>query len=286
MSAEIDIRTRAGRWPGAHLGTNIAAFARLLRRPPRGHAGRSRGRSWGRPGRLLAGMLAVVAVLAMVAALLDARAIEGARAMPPAVVRLFAVVTDYGKSGWFLIPLAAALAILALAARPGLGRALQALSLSIAVRLFFLLAAIGLPGLFATVVKRLIGRARPFVGGEADPYLFAPLGWSAKFASLPSGHSTTAFAAAVAIGALWPRARPAMWAFALLIGVSRVAVTAHHPSDVIAGALVGTLGAVLVRNWFAARRLGFLVAADGSVRPKPAPGRARRNRLAARLFGL
>jgi membrane-associated phospholipid phosphatase len=38
---------------------------------------------------------------------------------------------------------------------------------------------------------------------------------------------------------------------------SRVVVLAHHPSDVVAGALVGTVGAALVRRWFAARRLVF-----------------------------
>ena len=34
---------------------------------------------------------------------------------------------------------------------------------------------------------------------------------------------------------------------------SRVVLTAHHPSDVIAGAVVGVIGALLVRDWFAAR---------------------------------
>jgi membrane-associated phospholipid phosphatase len=38
---------------------------------------------------------------------------------------------------------------------------------------------------------------------------------------------------------------------------SRVFVLAHHPSDVIAGALTGAIGAFLVRRWFAARRLVF-----------------------------
>ena len=44
-----------------------------------------------------------------------------------------------------------------------------------------------------------------------------------------------------------------------LIALSRVVVTAHYPSDVVAGAIVGAIGALLVRDWFAARRLGFAV---------------------------
>ena len=70
--------------------------------------------------------------------------------------------------------------------------------------------------------------------------------------------------ALVAIGAIWPQARALMWIYAVLIALSRVVVTAHHPSDVIAGAIVGASGALLVRNWFAARRLGFAVGSDGS----------------------
>ena len=57
-----------------------------------------------------------------------------------------------------------------------------------------------------------------------------------------------------------------------VIVVSRVVVLSHHPSDVIAGAVAGTVGALLVRDWFAARRLGFVGSdADGAVRALPGP---------------
>ena len=52
----------------------------------------------------------------------------------------------------------------------------------------FLFFAIGLPGLVFTVGKRLIGRARPFVEGSANPLIYRPLGWNVEYASLPSGH--------------------------------------------------------------------------------------------------
>ena len=96
----------------------------------------------------------------------------------------------------------------------------------------------------------------PYVAGENA---WTPLwfGWRSDYAAFPSGHATTAFAAAIAIGALWPKLRPVMWVYAVAIAVSRVIVTAHHPSDVIAGAIVGTIGALLVRNWYASRRLGL-----------------------------
>jgi membrane-associated phospholipid phosphatase len=87
----------------------------------------------------------------------------------------------------------------------------------------------------------------------------------------------------MAVGALWPRARPVLWTYAVLIAVSRVVLTAHFPSDVIAGAVVGVVGALLVRDWFAARGLGFTIGADGVVRPLPGPSLARIKRVARQL---
>ena len=125
--------------------------------------------------------------------------------------------------------------------------------------------------------------ARPFVAGD-DIWAYVPFSWHSAYASLPSGHATNAFAALVAIGAIFPQARALLWIYAVLIAWSRVAVMAHHPSDVLAGAIVGAVGAVLVRDWFAARRLGFTVAADGSVRAMPAPGLPRIIKAVARRF--
>ena len=115
------------------------------------------------------------------------------------------------------------------------------------VRLGFVFTAIALPGLFATIVKRLIGRARPLVAGD-DAFAYLPFGWKVDYASLPSGHATTAFAALVAIGAIFPQARALLWIYAVLIALSRVVLTAHYPSDVVAGAVVGAAGAWLVRS--------------------------------------
>src|SRR5262249_44674152 len=128
------------------------------------------------------------------------------------------------------------------------------------------------------------GRPRPFVEGSADPFIYRPLGWSVEYASLPSGHAVDSFAAAMAIGVLWPRMRPLMWTYAVVIAVSRVVLTAHFPSDVLVGAIVGVVGALLVRDWYAARGLGFVVGADGTVRPMPGPSLTRIKRVARALI--
>jgi membrane-associated phospholipid phosphatase len=62
-----------------------------------------------------------------------------------------------------------------------------------------------------------------------------------------------------------------MIVYAILIAASRLVLLAHHPSDVVAGALVGIVGAMLVRYWFAARRLGFAISRDGAIVPLAGP---------------
>lgn len=214
---------------------------------------------------------------------IDAAAIRGVARLPRWIVWFFNQITDYGKGGWFLWPLG--LFFVALAALPPmLPRVQQLVVAAVMVRVGFLFVAIGLPGLFGTIIKRMIGRARPMVTGTIDPYAFSPFIWRADYASLPSGHATTAFAALVAIGTLWPRARTVMWIYALLIAASRVVVTAHYPSDVFAGAIVGTVGALMVRRWFALRHLGFSLGPDGAVRQWPGPSLRRIKAVARGLL--
>jgi undecaprenyl-diphosphatase len=62
-------------------------------------------------------------------------------------------------------------------------------------------------------------------------------------------------------------------------------ITTHYPSDVIAGAIVGAVGALLVRAWFASRRLGFAIGLDGTVRALPGPSLGRLKRVARRIAG-
>ena len=76
-----------------------------------------------------------------------------------------------------------------------------------------------------------------------------------------------------------------MWVYAALILASRVIIQAHFISDVVAAAFVGGFGAILVRNWFAARRLAFIPARDGAVHAMPGPSWRRVKMVARRLLG-
>lgn len=265
------------RW--RRLATHAAQWLALAGRHPRATARPA----WRAPARVAAWGVPALAAIAAAMVVADRPVIVAVQGLPLWVGGFFNVLTDYGTSDWFLVPIAMVLVIIAAFVPPALPRLSRLVLAAFTVRLGFVFAAIAVPGLFVAIVKRLIGRARPFVAGDASSFHFLPFSWRPDYASLPSGHATNVFAALVAIGLVAPRLRAPMLVYALLIATSRVMVLAHHPSDVMAGAVVGTVGALMVRDWFAARSLGFVVLPDGSVRTLPGPS-LRRLIAVARQF--
>jgi membrane-associated phospholipid phosphatase len=193
------------------------------------------------------------------------------------------ILTDFGKDEYVLAVLAGLLIAVAIVS-PALRGIRRSLLLGLGTRLQFIFCAVAVPNLVTEVLKYCIGRGRPFVGGEANAFHFSHFAGNPAYYSFPSGHATTAFALALAVSAVWPQARVAMAIYALIIAMSRLVLLAHHPSDVVAGAMVGIVGTVFVRYWFAARRLGFAIQRDGSTVSLIGPSSGRLKRVARGAF--
>ena len=102
------------------------------------------------------------------------------------------------------------------------------------------LLSIAAAGLAVNVLRVVAGRARPYVGKE-----WKPLSIEEEFQSFPSAHTTVAFATAVSAAEAYPSVAPVLLPLAGAVGWSRIYLHDHHLSDVVAGAYVGTLVAML-----------------------------------------
>lgn len=119
-------------------------------------------------------------------------------------------------------------------------------------RSLYVLLCLSLSGIVSTGLKWLAGRHRPinlFEDGLFG-FEFFKIVFTYESTSFPSGHSVTAFALATAISFIYPRWSPIAIAIAILIALSRVALTAHYLSDVIAGAVVGSLCSMGIKFFF------------------------------------
>jgi membrane-associated phospholipid phosphatase len=274
--------------------TIVASAVASAFRKPRRLSGT--GPFWPAVNVIATGTLAFVALFLTTKLLLDVWSITEARHLPRWIVDLSGRISAFGKSGWLLWPMAG---LLVLSIVAGLRAATQSDRLvfaSVSLRLAFLISAVALPGLLAAILKPLIGRARPYLTGQPDAFFYAPFAYFRElfagtvpfpeyaFGSMPSGHAATAVAIAVAFSALWPRLWPLVWSFAIIICVTRLTIAVHHPTDVMVGAAIGGLGALAVRNYFAARRWVFAVDAQGRVEAMPGPAPRRLVRACIRLW--
>lgn len=119
--------------------------------------------------------------------------------------------------------------------------------------------------LIARFIKILIPTVRPFiVDGNAAIVLFRP-----NDGSFPSEHTVIAFALAVTV---FLHDRKVGWLFlltALLIGIARVFANVHYPIDILGGAFLGTLVALVIE------KTHFLDLASRSVPKRQAKKRRK-----------
>lgn len=95
----------------------------------------------------------------------------------------------------------------------------------------------------AHVMAGIVDRPRPYLVHAHSLTLFAGRSHDPSF---PSDHTTAAFAIAVAIFVRSRRWGALAVTLAVILAFGRVLVGAHYPSDVIGGAALGTLSALVL----------------------------------------
>ncbi|WP_158298177.1 phosphatase PAP2 family protein [Sulfurovum sp. NBC37-1] len=117
-------------------------------------------------------------------------------------------------------------------------------------KLFYIIITVTVAVMIGEGFKYLLGRYRPimfFEHGEYGLHFFTTK-WVLN--STPSDHTIRAFSFFTALGFLYKRTMLLFMFLALMVGASRVVVTAHYPSDVLFGAFVGIMTAVWMHGYF------------------------------------
>lgn len=87
------------------------------------------------------------------------------------------------------------------------------------------------------ILKPLVGRMRPYYRFPSAIYYSTD---TDKF-SFPSQHSSASFAAAAVIASVYPSIGIFVYLGAIAVGLSRIYLGLHFPSDVVIGAVLGFL---------------------------------------------
>lgn len=164
----------------------------------------------------------------------------------------FQIVTRLGVSTWYLVFSFALFLFFRFVRKNDL----------LSKRCLFIFLCVGASGLVTDLLKMLFGRCRPKVFFLNGLYGFQFFRTGYDFTSFPSGHATTVGALTAALWLLYPRYGIVYAVLAVLALASRVIVEAHFVSDVIAGAYVGTVTAVLLKRFFEARGVTLRDPAD------------------------
>ena len=152
------------------------------------------------------------------------------------------IITDWNKS-WYGLCLFATLWILLMWQGGRKGRI---------VGLLLIILIVASDQLSAGLIKNLIARPRQChtIGASMvveRVRLLVPCGSGYSF---PSTHAVNSFAAAIFLSYYYRRWAWAFFSFALTVSLSRIIVGVHYPSDIVGGAIIGSIfGGLLILLW-------------------------------------
>lgn len=126
------------------------------------------------------------------------------------------------------------------------------------IKSLFVFLSLSATGIFITIVKWLAGRHRPIDFFHHGYFGFDGFGLGYELTSFPSGHAQTAFTLATALTILFPRWGIPLFMAAVAVSASRVILTSHYLSDVIAGAGIGILFTMAVKYCFERKQINVI----------------------------
>ena len=130
-------------------------------------------------------------------------------------------------------------------------------------RILFILISLSVSGLINMLVKWIAGRHRPINFFTNGFFGFDHFHTVYELTSFPSGHAVTAFSLAVAVSILFPRTSITAFIIAISIGMTRIILTSHYLSDVIAGAGIGILSTMIVKYIFDRKKIELFQKREG-----------------------
>ncbi len=123
------------------------------------------------------------------------------------------------------------------------------------------LLAHGIAALVTNGLKRSLGRPRPKFSHAGEFQLWPSL--DNGFDSFPSGHASASFAVAAVLAAHVPQARWCWYGVAFIVSWSRVFRSAHFPTDIVGGALLGVAVGWVVSHPLSRWRVSLLEVLEG-----------------------
>jgi len=139
-----------------------------------------------------------------------------------------------GEIHWYLVP-ALLLALLWRKSHPPRAR-----------KAMYFFAAVAVAGLAALLLKAGIGRTRPLLLMESGEHAILFMQFQYEHMAFPSGHATTAFAGMTALAILFPKAWLPLMGVAAVLAAARLVSLSHYLSDVVVGAWLGAVTALLL----------------------------------------
>ena len=223
---------------GTHLGGAWRAFIGDLPRPPLGW--------W---------LIAVAGACLALGLFVDRPVIYATSRIDGNLRRFFEFITKLGDAtGWLILLVVMILVCLGLA-RMARFQGIRDRLFAWAWNFWFVVLTCLVSGVIHHALKIVIGRYRPRYLFSEDLYGLSPLNFQIAQNSFPSGHTQTIVSICFALFLVCQRPWPLYLALAVLVALSRVALGAHYPSDILGGGYLAICTAILLKRHYLAPRV-------------------------------